>query len=550
MDVAELARDNAELRATNVELGATVSKLEKERERYRVLYQQMLEKARKLELGLLGQKSERLPTDELQLSILVLEGLLGEQDLVVPEGEEDESESGSATEGETEDAEPEPRPKPTGRRPIPENLPVVDIEVIPEEVLQAGLEHFDQVGEEVLSTLERRPSSLVHCRIRRLKFLPKDRDRLDTPAFHIADPVDLPIERGLAGPGLLAETVVRRLGDHMPFHRLQKIYAREGVVLSKSTMCGWHKALHGLCRPLVEAMWSDALAMAPYLCTDATGVLVRDQKKCRRGHFWVVIAPGRHVLFRYTPKHNGATVGSMLKGYKGVLVADAHSVYDHLYADGEVTEAGCWAHARRYFFKSLLSEPEQARAAIALIGKLFKLERDFAGFSAKKRKKERLKKSRPVVDAFFDWCDARVDTVLDDTPLAKAIGYVRNQREALHTFLRDGRIPIHNNGSERELRRQAVGRKNWLFVGSDDAGEVNATFVTLIASCEMHGIEPWAYLRDLFCLLPRWPKSRVLELSPARWTETKENPRTQQLLAADVFRQLSLGAYDDQLDRA
>ena len=550
MEVAELARDNAELRAKNVELGATVSKLSEERERYRVLYQQMLEKARKLELGLLGQKSERLPADELQLSILVLEGLLGEQDLVVPEGEQDEEDSESATEGDAEDAEPEPRPKPTGRRPIPENLPVVDIEVIPDEVLQAGLEHFDQVGEEVLSTLERRPSSLVHCRIRRLKFLPKDRDRLDTPAFHIADPVDLPIERGLAGPGLLAETVVRRLGDHMPFHRLQKIYAREGVVLSKSTICGWHKALHGLCRPLVEAMWSDALDMAPYLCTDATGVLVRDQKKCRRGHFWVVIAPERHVLFRYTPKHNGATVGSMLKGYKGVLVADAHSVYDHLYADGEVTEAGCWAHARRYFFKSLTSEPEQARAAIALIGKLFKLERDFAGFSAKKRKKERLKKSRPVVDAFFDWCDARVDTVLDDTPLAKAIGYVRNQREALHTFLRDGRIPIHNNGSERELRRQALGRKNWLFVGNDDAGEVNATFVTLIASCEMHGIEPWAYLRDLFCLFPRWPKSRVLELSPARWTETKENPRTQQLLAADVFRQLSLGAYDDQLDRA
>jgi len=427
---------------------------------------------------------------------------------------------------------------------------VVDIEVIPEEVLQAGLEHFDQVGEELLSTLERRPSSLVHCRIRRLKFLPKDRDRLDTPAFQVAEPVDLPIERGLAGPGLLAETVVRRHGDHMPFHRLQKIYAREGVTLSKSTLCGWHKALAALCRLLVDAMWTDALAHAPYLCTDATGVLVRDQKKCRRGHFWVVIAPGRHVLFRYTPKHNGATVGSMLKGYKGVLVADAHSVYDHLYADGEVTEAGCWAHARRYFFKSLTSEPEQARAAIAIIGKLFKLERNFSGFSAKKRKKKRLEKSRPVVDAFFDWCDARVDTVLDDTPLAKAIGYVRNQREALHTFLRDGRIPIHNNGSERELRRQAVGRKNWLFVGNDDAGQVNATFVTLIASCEMHGIEPWAYLRDLFCLLPRWSKSRVLELSPARWTETKKDPRTQQLLAADVFRQLSLGAYDDQLERA
>ena len=359
-----------------------------------------------------------------------------------------------------------------------------------------------------------------------------------------------PIERGLAGPGLLAETVVRRHADHLPFHRLQKIYAREGIELSKSTMCGWHDALDALCRPLVDAMRSDALAMAPYLCIDATGVLVRDQDKCRRGYFWVIVAPGRHVLFQYTPKHNGAAVDLMLKEYKGVLVADAHSVYDHLYADGSVTEAGCWAHTRRYFFKALLSEPEQAREAIALIGRLFGNERKFAGLSAKKRKKERLRKSRPVVDAFFDWCDARADTVLDDTPLAKAIGYARNQREALHTFLRDGRIPIHNNGSERELRRQAVGRKNWLFVGNDDAGQRAATFITLIASCEMHGIEPWAYLRDLFILLPDWPKHRVLELSPARWRETLQDERTQQRLAADVFHQLSLGAFDDQLDPA
>ena len=537
MVVAELARDNAELRAKN-------AKLEEERDRYRQLYQQMLEKARKLELGLLGQKSERLPSSDTQLSLHVLAGLLGEQDMTL----DDDAADAVVSEPE-EAAEPKRRSKPTGRRPLPEHLPVVDIEVIPDEVLQAGLEHFERVGEEVLSTLERRPSSLVHCRIHRLKYLRKDRDRLDTPEFHIADPVSLPIERGLAGPGLLADTVVRRHADHLPFHRLQKIYAREGVELSKSTMCGWHDALDALCRPLVDAMRSDALAMAPYLCIDATGVLVRDQDKCRRGYFWVIVAPGRHVLFQYTPKHNKAAVDSMLKEYEGVLVADAHSVYDHLYADGTVTEAGCWAHTRRYFFKALLSEPEQAREAIALIGRLFGNERKFAGLSAKKRKKERLRKSRPIVDAFFDWCDARADTVLDDTPLAKAIGYARNQREALHTFLRDGRIPIHNNGSERELRRQAVGRKNWLFVGNDDAGQRAATFVTLIASCEMHGIEPWAYLRDLFILLPDWPKHRVLELSPAQWRETLQDESTQQRLAADVFRQLSLGAFDDQLER-
>ena len=547
MDVAVLTRDIAKLQAKNAELGAKVSKLEEEREHYRKLYQQMLEKAKKLERGLLGQKAERLPPCSAQLSLQLLAGLLGEREAAL---DEESGVEGSATQPEPEPEPQTPKRKPTGRRRMPENLPVVKIELLPDDVVEKGLENFERVGEEVISTIERRPSSFVVCEVHRPKFLLKERDRMEPTDFSIAEPIALPIERGLAGPGLLAETVVRRHADHLPFHRLQKIYAREGVELSKSTMCGWHKALHGLCRPLVEAMWSDAIAHAPYLCTDATGVLVRDQDKCRRGHFWVVVAPGRHVLFRYTPKHNGAAVDSMLKEYEGVLVADAHSVYDHLYADGTVTEAGCWAHCRRYFFKSLTSEPEQAREAIALIGRLFELERRFTSLSAKKRKKERLRKSRPVVDAFFDWCDARVDTVLDDTPLAKAIGYARNQREALHTFLRDGRIPIHNNGSERQLRRQAVGRKNWLFVGNDDAGEVNATFVTLLASCEMHGIEPWAYLRDLFCLLPSWPKSRVLELSPARWRETLQDERTQQRLAADVFRQLSLGVFDDQLDKA
>jgi len=148
--------------------------------------------------------------------------------------------------------------------------------------------------------------------------------------------------------------------------------------------------------------------------------------------------------------------------------------------------------------------------------------------------------SKPIVDAFFAWCDAEAAHALDETPTVTAIGYARNQRVALQRFLEDGRLPIHNNGSERELRREALGRKNWLFVGSDDGAAVNATFVSLLASCQMHGIEPWAYLRDLFCLLPSWPRSRVLELAPANWKQTLENEDAQQRLAANVFRRAVL----------
>ncbi len=157
------------------------------------------------------------------------------------------------------------------------------------------------------------------------------------------------------------------------------------------------------------------------------------------------------------------------------------------------------------------------------------------------RLKARRAESQLLVDGFFAWCEAQAALVLDETPIQKAIGYARNQEAALRRFLDDGRLPLHNNFSERELRREAIGRKNWLFLGSDDGGDINATFVSLLASCQLHGIEPFAYLRDLFCLLPSWPAKRVLDLAPAYWKKTIQDERAQKTLATNVFRQASLG---------
>jgi transposase len=305
-------------------------------------------------------------------------------------------------------------------------------------------------------------------------------------------------------------------------------------------VCGWHAALAALAQPLVDAMWTDAF-QAPYLCADATGVLVQAKEKCRRGHFFVVAAPEKHVLFGYSAKHDSKAVDTLLEGYKGYLVADAHAVFDHLYKTGDILECGCAAHARRYYWKALDSDPGRARYALDIFGALFRIERAMATSPPEHRKAVRLKESKPLLEALFAWCDREVDCVLDETPIAKAIGYTRNQREALCRFLEDGRLPIHNNFSERELRREAVGRRNWLFIGNDDAGDVNATFVSLLASCQLHGLEPLAYLRDLFCLLPSWPIKRVLELAPASWQKTLEQEDTQQRLAANVFRSAALG---------
>jgi transposase len=335
--VAALLEENASLREQVRQLTASLAELRQsheqlaaERERFRTLYLQLLELCKRLEQGLLGPKAERLSANDAQLTLQLLGALLARRD----------AEATPAEAPAREETPARPRPKPTGRKPLPEQLPKIEIEVLPEEVKRQGLDAFERIGEEVCETVERRPASLVLVRTVRPKFVRKDRERLAATAVEIADVPELPIERGLAGPGLLADTIVRRWADHLPLHRLERVYAREGLELSRSTLCGWHDQLRPLVDPLLEAMWQDAKT-APYLCTDATGVLVQAKERCRRGHFFVVVAPGRHVLFRYAPTHDAQAVDSMLAGYRGYLVADAHAVYDHLYASGEVIEAGC-----------------------------------------------------------------------------------------------------------------------------------------------------------------------------------------------------------------
>lgn len=503
----------------------SLSTTEKARDQYHQLYLETLERCRKLERGLVGQKSERTPHDDAQLSLGMLGLLLNKDD--APPSEPSETE-----------VKPHTRSKPTGRKPLPETLPRIDIYVLPDEVQRLGLDAFRKIGEDVTEVLERRAASMVVARVIKPKFVLRDNSESSTVLQESTPP--LPIERGLAGPGMLADTLVKRWEDHLPLNRLEKIYARDGVELNRSTICGWHTQLVPLFRPLVDAMRFDAFEQ-PYLCTDATGVLVQAKEKCRTGHFWVLIAPERHVLFEFSKKHDSDAVDKLLAGFEGYLVADAHVVYDHLYTDGSIKEVNCWAHVRRYFFKAYTSDKERASIGLAMINALFRIERSIATAPRKKKEKVRVAQSAPIVERFFSWCQSEKDNTLDDTPIRDGIRYTLNQREGLHRFLSDGRLPIHNNSSELNLRRQAIGRKNWLFVGSDDGAEANAVFVSLLASCRMHKIEPWTYLRDLCCLLPTWQPHRLLELSPLQWAQTSQLAEVRQTLALDPYRALTLG---------
>lgn len=512
------------------EATAQSAKLAEERDEYRKLFLLLREENERLKRGLLGQKAERLPRNDAQLSLLMLGLSLGgaDQGTAVDTPEAPEQTVAAHT-----------RRKPV-RKSFPDHLPRVRIEFLPPEVEREGLNAFEEIGAETREVLERRPASHVVVELVYKKFVRKDRKRDEATEVLVPDTVELPIERGTAGPGMLADTIVRRWQDHQPLHRLESIYGRDGIELARSTMCTWHEQLAALARPLVEAMFVEALA-EPYVCVDATGVLVQAKERCRVGHFWVLVAPEKHVLYRYSREHNGAAVDRLLPGYAGYLVADAHVVYDHLYRGGQVVEVGCWAHTRRYLFKALASDPDRAKIGLAHIGNLFRIERMIADAPRKKREAVRREQSAPIVERFFQWCDTEVDHVLDESPIAQAFGYARNQRKALHRFLDDGRLPLHNNLSELNLRRQVIGRRNWLFVGSDDGAETNTVFVSLLASCRLHGIEPLGYMRDLLCLLPRWPSHRILELAPVHAQKTFGEPEAQEALAANVFRRVVLG---------
>jgi len=539
------------LLAAKQEAEAERDKATHERDEYRKLYELVRLELERTRRHLFAKEPEGVSKEQLALALEAVEKKLEEAAVEESNGEPDEDDK--LIEDKTGKSGKGGKARPHGRQKLPEHFPEHRIELVPAEV-DGHEDAFKRIGEEVSTTLEYCPSSMVRVVVVRGKYIPieqvggaasSDEEPDAKTRVLIAEVPDKAIERGLAGPGMLAHVLISKYCDHLPLHRQERIFARAGLNLKRSTMCGWLAATTELLGVVVEAMWEDALATSSYIATDATGVLVRKpkgeahDKKCHYGHFWVAIAESRHVLFEYTDRHDNAALDSLFAGYDGYLVADAHVVYDHLYANG-ATEVACWAHARRYFFKAMSSDPERAKIAIGFMRKLFRIEAAIVDEPRKRRERIRKRKSAPIAKAFFDWCDEQWDLVIEASPIFDAIRYSRNQRAALLTFITDGRLPMHNNASERQLRHQAVGRKNWLFIGHPDAAKWNTVTVSLIASCKLHGIEPWAYLRDLLCLLPAWPKSRALDLAPVNWKQTSEQSHTQQLLARDPFRQATL----------
>jgi transposase len=348
-----------------------------------------------------------------------------------------------------------------------------------------------------------------------------------------------------ATASLLAHIASDKFCDGLPLYRQEDRFARLGATIHRSTMARWLEEVGAIMgATIVQAMRKEALAIAFCIATDATGVLVlpipRPDKKrqpCRRAHFFVQIADADHVFFEYTPVETSAVVRELFRGFSGFVQADAKSVYDVLYRlpherdlvdDGPPDiavrhEVACWSHARTKLWEAAVATQDPvAREGLARIMRMFQLERLWKDRSPDQRKVLRDHHLRPHVVAFFEFAEEAYERVKHQRGLLRsALGYCVRQKDALMCFFNDGRLAMTNNHSERQLRRVAVGRKAWLFVGSDDHGQAAGNLLTLIASARLHKLDPELYLRDVFRVLPHWPRERYLELAPRYWSATR-----------------------------
>jgi transposase len=343
-----------------------------------------------------------------------------------------------------------------------------------------------------------------------------------------------PIPRGLAGPGLLAHLIVSKFCDHLPLYRCERMLARFGVTLTRSTLCDWLAQCAVLLRPLWQLLRT-RVQQSRVIQTDDTPVRVqaRAEVAAHQGRLWVQVGDADHpgLVYLYSPNREGQWPQTFLASYKGFLQADAYAGYDAMFATGVVVEVGCWAHARRKFYEAQKTDLENAMYALGLIRQLYAVEREAteqadqqvlsrAEFEAL-RLRLRQEKSVPLLKAFGEWLEKQATSALPKSPLGEAVGYARNQWAALQVYTTKGFLEIDNNAAERALRAVAIGRKNYLFFGSDVGGETAAVLYTFTQTCQALGIEPWRYLRDVLERLPGHPPERLAKLLPDEWARAQ-----------------------------
>ena len=407
------------------------------------------------------------------------------------------------------------RPK---RQPLPGQLERIEHRYEIDSGLCPQGHALTRIGEEISEQLDCEPTRFfVHRHIRG-----KYACACCQTVLAAAMPAQI-IDKGIPAPGLLAQVVLAKFDDHLPLYRQEEIYRRSGVHIPRASMAQWV----GLCgvrlEPLAQAL-KDHLLAQPVLHADETPVaeLAPGTGKTHRAYVWVYrSAATPAVVFDYCASRAGAHARDFLQDWSGTLLTDDFSGYKALYAQGRIKEAGCWAHVRRKFFEAhKLVGGAIAQEALARIGALYAIEQDIRAHSPDERTTLRQQRSQPLLDALHAWLIGQRQLLAKADVTARAIDYVLGRWRALCVFASDGRVPIDNNAVENAIRPLALGRRNWLFVGSPQAGSRAAVLMTLIESAKLCEVDPWAYLKDVLTKLPTWPNSRLGDLLPHNWAKS------------------------------
>lgn len=353
------------------------------------------------------------------------------------------------------------------------------------------------------------------------------------PAIIAAARPALPIDKGLPGAGLLAHVIVSKYFDHLPLHRQERIFARAGVPLARSTTCDWMAACAELLRPLYDTLVSLAL-QSQSLHTDDTAIknLGHAPDTTDKARFWAYLGDRHHPynVFDFTLNRRRDGPMHFLKDYRGYLHADAFSGYDGLYLPEPgggapaIVEVACNAHARRKFYDARTSDAARAHQALAYYAQLYELERraQDQNIDDDARLRWRQELALPILDKFHAWLEEQRADVLPKSPLGEALGYALNHWQALCRYTEAGFLAIDNNAAEREMKRLAIGRKNYLFVGSTQGGHTAAVLYSFTSTCHRLNVEPWAYLQDVLTRLPNTPPEQLAAFLPDCWQAARQ----------------------------